>query len=179
MEARKENCFKFFIYACIFGILIPTFLLIVYDIVVPTFQQGLVKLYLLALMAIVFYPLIAYTLYDKNILSANTIDSTLRLTGAITIILVGISVHYTGGMEKSMMSSYFFFVPSAIAIAYDANKSLKIVIPLALIAVSINLLIKTDSKPFENSIYLGFYIFGIAMQFYAIYKLETTKKKIS
>lgn len=179
MEARKDSCYKFFIYACLYGILIPTFLLIVYDLIVPTFQQGLVKFYLFAIMAIVCYPLIAYILYDKNSISPEAIDVSLRLTGAITIILVGISVHYTGGMEKSLMSYFFFFIPSAVAIAYDANKSLKIIIPLSLIAVTLNLLVKTDLKPFENSIYLMFYITGIAFQFFAIYKLETTKKNVS
>ena len=69
---------------------------------------GAVKLILFVIMVIVIYPLIAYILYDKSSIRPEIIDTTLRLAGVITIIFIGITVHYTGGMEKSMLSSYFF-----------------------------------------------------------------------
>lgn len=179
MENRKDDCFRFFIYACLFGIIIPIFLLILYDCYNPTFNHWAVKLILFVIMVIVIYPLIAYILYDKSSIRPEIIDTTLRLAGVITIIFIGITVHYTGGMEKSMLSSYFFFIPSAIAISFDANKSLKLVIPLAFLAVILNLLFEANSKLFENTVYLFFYIPGIAFQFLAIYKLETTKNNLS
>lgn len=177
MENRKESCKRYFIYAGMFGILAPILLLIIYNTIVPTFNQGIVYVFLISIMGVVFYPLIAYIIYDENIINPKIIDITLRFDGALSIILIGFAVHYTGGMEKSMLSSFFFFIPSTIAIAFDANKSLKMVIPLALLAVIINLILENNSHIFENTIYLVFYILGVSLQFFAIYKLEITKIK--
>jgi hypothetical protein len=177
MENKKDNCYSFFIYGCLFGIIIPTALLIIYDCAIPTFNHFLVKLILFLLCVIASYPLYAYVQYDKNKINPKKIDASLIIVGAVTIILIGFIVHFTGGMEKSMLSSYFFFIPSAIAIAFDANKSLKVVIPLALIAVVANLLIVANSKTFNNNVYLVFYILGISFQFLAIYCLEIRKNK--
>jgi len=53
-------------------------------------------------------------------------DWILYFCGFITIVLIALIVYWTGGINHSLMSFYFFFIPAAIAIVFNGRKGLLI-----------------------------------------------------
>jgi uncharacterized protein YacL len=112
----------------------------------------------------------ARTSYQKS--KENLGDNALYIGGIITIMLVGVIVFFTGGMEHSLFRDYFIFIPAAIAIIFKAKKGLIIVLVACFATIML-------IYYFEPNAYYGLGIKHIwphasvyVSHFFAIYLLE-------
>lgn len=132
LQKKCQDCHIFHISVCWFGILIPLLYLLgilVYpmlnkeDTIMATEEIIIVFVFvLITILIALLSTYYAYRQYDKG--RERVGDWTLYICGILTIVLIALIVNYTGGIRQSLMSFYFFFIPSAIAIVFDSKKGL-------------------------------------------------------
>ena len=187
LHKKKIACKHFGFYVGVLAVFVPLLLVTLFHSFYPITQNNKLMLSIVLLMAVATYPLLAYTFYDEKIdeKKERYIDYSLYVSGLVTIILVGYIVLYTGGLSHSIFSFFFFFFPSAVAIAFDASFGLGLVCFTSFFSITMNLYaehmktIPTDSAVFETTEYLILYVIFVAIHLLVIYLLETKSIKRS
>jgi hypothetical protein len=179
IDRKKEDCRVFASYGSLLGLGIPTSILLIYHLFINNLssQKDVLTGVFFALGFVTLLPYYFHTKYDTHPKLEKLIDYSLYGTGIATIVLTTIAVYFTGGMENSLLSFYFFFVPSAIAISFEAKISLKIICTFGCLAV-IYLFLKAPNNPIiaNDNLYKVFYCIIIILQFLSIYLLELKSK---
>jgi hypothetical protein len=179
IERKKEDCRVFAYFGSGLGLGIPTVFLLIYHLSVHSLSgnANLTTGLLIILIILTFLPLLFHMLYDTHPNHQVKIDYGLYIIGSLTVILTALTVFFTGGMESSLLSFYFLFIPSAIAISFEANISLKLVCFLGCLSVILLFLFAPDNGTIYNDItYKIFYCLIIILQFVSIYLLELKSK---
>jgi hypothetical protein len=180
LEKKNEGCDIFLYTICIGGIVVPILFLMVFqsridaDIFPNWNDNSLFCVILMFLVGLIpYFARLLYTqslsLYKKNDIKKAekkeiVADLLLWSCGVITIVLMAIIVYNTGGLKHSLMAFYFFFIPSAIAVAFRAKWGLIITCFACVIVIFI--LYKLDSvpvKPFCKWYNFGFHIYQITI----------------
>ena len=162
LQRKKIACKHFGVYVGVLAVFIPLLLVTLFHSFYPITQNDKLMLFIVLLMAVATYPLLAYTFYDEALdkKKERYVDYSLYASGLITLVLVGYIVLHTGGISHSIFAFFFFFFPSAVAIAFEASFGLGLVCITSFISVVINLYaehtknIPNDGSVFETTQYL-------------------------
>lgn len=184
LERKKTGTHQFFFYGNVLPLIVPMFLLLVYNEYNNLFRINNLMLFLTILMPSLVY--FAYTLYDKKVLDNNSkwtelkVDILLYFVATITMILIALQINLTGGFDNSIMIFYFYFIPSAIAISFKAKWGLIITLLISFFSISINYWYKpntTEQLNDFNGNYKWLYIGVIAIHLISLGLLEFKNNK--
>ncbi len=179
VKSKKEDCKVFAFLGSVLGLFVPTFLFLIYILATKktSLYGELVIGLLIVLIILSFLPILYHLLYDVYPHRHKRYDYELYVIGSLTVIVTAITVYFTGGMEVSLLSFYFLFIPSAIAISFEANISLKLVCSIGCISVIYLFLFAPNNNTLnQDVIYKIFYCLIIIIQFISIYFLEKESK---
>jgi hypothetical protein len=190
LEKKNEGCDIFWSTICVAGIIIPIIVLallqkFVCKDVFPNWEES--SFYCIILVIFIgLMPYRATRLYEKSIQIFNT-DNTnakkkekradwyLYSCAVLTIILISIIIHNTGGIKNSLMVFYLFVIPSAIAVAFRAKWGLILACFLCVSAIYILYVIESNSiSEFSKWYNFGFDIYQIGL--ILILELKTNSK---
>ena len=185
LDRKKIECRHFGYYVGLCAVFIPLLLVAAFHAFYPITQNGKLMVVIVLLLAVAIYPLFAYTFYDNKLdkKKERYVDYSFYASGLITLLLVGYIVLHTGGMSHSIFAFFFFFFPSAVAIAFETNFGLFLVCITSFFSVVMNLCyehtknIQNDASVFETTEYLILYITFVAIHLSVIYFLETKSIK--
>jgi hypothetical protein len=182
-NSKKNRCKIFGFYGTAIGLGGPTVLSCIYycglcDMNNIGVLSGFIMLFIIALS-----PPYIHLLYGGDDAKNEKVDKILYTIGTIAVIVTAYIVFFTGGMKHSFLSFYFLYMPSVIAIAFDAHKGLLwicITGALAVIAIFMFSYIWPQNIPNVEPeyIYIFLYVMNISIQFIAIYLLECENKTI-
>ncbi len=206
LRKRKESCRRFVFYGSTWGLTVPLLLSgVIYSIkYIPLFLNGYCANLSIIFIVIVYFILLDLTLlpwishyhYDRIQCKTKNIDSLLKkiyinkatrrvdmwlyIIALFTVLSTGVMVYLTGGIERSFFSYYFFFIPSAIAISFEAHRSLQLTcifgaVIVLLLYIFPHIVVEIEDDLYYTIVYLGV----IIAQFASIYLLECFHKKIT
>ena len=133
MDTNKiKQCSKFEYLAIYLGLIAPmsVFALLYYPF--TDYPQATLSFIITVVVSSLFIRL-GRSRYEKN--DSKVGDIILYLGGVITIILVAVSVRYSGGMEYSLLRDYFLFIPAAVAIIFRAKFGLAIILVVCFVSI--------------------------------------------
>ena len=179
LQAKKDATLVFFWFGNLLPLTTPLIFLAIYDAINPTFTIN--NLWVIILMLMPTSVLGAYFLYsNKKFLwwTEKRVDFFLYAVAVATMITITYMVNKTGGFKYSILTFYFYFIPSAIAISFRAKWGLWITLGISFVSIVYNCSNKTvDSNPNLFAGYYNiFYIGKIFIHLLSIGLLERFKK---
>ena len=177
MDAKKNATLRFAFFVGLGGIIVPCFVTLFYhswQARITTFTSF--TLIMVALVIVAASPFLAYVSYDKRPKWETKTDWFLYSVGVLAVILIAVIVHHTGGLPYSLFTFFFLFVPSAVAIAFEARTGLKFVCFASFLAIAYNLLkpaLELPDSPYTSASYKLTYIVFVGLHLLIIYFLET------
>ena len=184
IKEKHQNCNIFYWWICVLGILVPMLYLSgIFIIPIITHSESLImpirELVIFGVFAVflllvtLMLPFFALQKYSKGKESEEKIgDRMLYFCGVITIILIAFIVNYTGGIKHSLMSFYFFFIPAAIAIAFNGKTGLWITGVCCMASIVILFWLSDSTKIQYETVHCG--VFS-AYQLFLIMGIELRK----
>lgn len=184
LEKKKQACKNFTLFVSFFAVIVPViFLVSCNSLLARLLHYDHLIIGIVVLVILVFTPAIAVLFYDNSPQHEKIVDYSLYISGFATLALVGYLVYYTGGTSHSFFSFFFFFLPSAVAISFEARRGLAIVCIASCMAFGINKYLELSEHPypldnFKTDHYTYMLIAFGAIHLLCIYLMEIKSRNV-
>ncbi len=151
IRTKARQCLNFVLVICLLGISIPMgWANSIYGNTSP--YIGYISIALACIP--IFSAFISFVLYHLNVMRPDNVqneidgskqkskserlgDVILYIAGLLSILLIAAFIGLSGGIKNNIMAYYFFFIPSATAVAFTTRQGLWIVGIASFLCVSV------------------------------------------